>query len=122
MQDGAPFHRSYVDTEFLKKNEMSALEWPVNTPYLNPIENRWTIVKDKMAYRQPSNAVNRRQVIKEVLVNEITQEYRKSVVPSMSRRIQAEVNSKEYILNTANVVTLTRLDVTKFQTMLYFIV
>ena len=84
MQDGAHFHRSYVATEFLKKNEMSALEWPVNTPYLNPIENRWTIVKDTMTYRQPSNAENRRQVIKEVLVNETTQEYCKSLVYTIS--------------------------------------
>ena len=90
-------------------------------PCLNPIENRWTIEKDKVTYTQPSNAENRREVIKDVLVSEIKQEYCKYLVSSMSRRIQADINSKEDIVNNTYVVTLTRLDVIKFQSMLYFI-
>ena len=94
MQDGAPCHRSKVATEFLKKNKISVLEWPANSRDVNPIENMWTIMKDKVAYKQPSSAENLRQAIKDVWVTEITQEYCESLVSSMPRRIQA------YILTT----------------------
>ena len=34
---------------------ISLLEWSGNNPDLNPVENLWTIVKDKVAYKQPSS-------------------------------------------------------------------
>ena len=91
VQDGAPCHRSKVATAFLKKNETSVLDWPRQSPDLNPIENLWTIMKDKMACKQPSCAENLRQGIKEVWVTEITQENYESLV---SCRIQAFIDSK----------------------------
>ena len=39
MLDSAPCHRSKVATEFLKINTISVLEWPGNSPDLNPIKN-----------------------------------------------------------------------------------
>ena len=74
VQDGAPYHQSNVATEFLKKNKISGLEWPGKSPDLNPIENLWTVMKDEVAYKQPSSAENLRQAFKEVWVTEITQE------------------------------------------------
>ena len=38
-QDGASCHRSKVAVEFLKKNKISVMEWPWNSPDLNPTEN-----------------------------------------------------------------------------------
>ena len=95
MQDRAHCYRSKVATEFLKKNKISVLEWPGNSPYLNPIENLWTIMKGKAAYKQPSSAEKLRQAIKDVWVTEITQEYCESLVSSMPRCIQAVIDSKE---------------------------
>ena len=92
MQDGAPCHRSKVATDFLKKNKISV---PGNSPDLKPIENLWTIMKDKVADKQPSSAQNLKQAIKDVWVTEITQEYCESLVSSMPRRIQAVIDSKE---------------------------
>ena len=47
IQDGTPCHWSKVATEFLRKNKISLLECPDR----NPIENLWTVIKDKVAYK-----------------------------------------------------------------------
>ena len=94
MQYGVPCHRSKVANDFLKKNKIFVLEWPRSSSDLNPIENLWTVMKDKMAYKQTPSAENLRQASKEVWITEITHEYCESLVSSMPRRIQAVIDIK----------------------------
>ena len=88
MQDGAPCHRSKVATIFLAKNKIKVLDWLGNSPDLNPIENLWTNLKDKVAQRQPSSAKDHVEKIKEEWVKEISQEYCRNLGHSMPRRLQ----------------------------------
>ena len=48
MQDGAPVHRSRVVKKWLKDNHVPVLECPRNSPDINPIENAWNYMKNKV--------------------------------------------------------------------------
>ena len=56
MHDSAPCHLSKIVSAFLKSQKVNVLQWPGNTRNLNPIENLWKILKDKVAEEQPSSA------------------------------------------------------------------
>ena len=49
MQDDAPCHRSKGAKTFLAENQIKVLDWPGNSPDLNPIKNLWTNMKNKVA-------------------------------------------------------------------------
>jgi len=88
MQDGAPCHRSKVAKTFLAENRIKVLDWLGNNPDLNPIQNLWTKMKNKVAKKHPSSAKDLVKVIKEVWVKEISQEFCKNLVHSMPQHLQ----------------------------------
>ncbi|KAG1696946.1 Transposable element Tcb2 transposase [Nymphon striatum] len=75
MNDGAPCHRSKVAKTFLAENRIKVLDWPGNSPDLNPIDHLWNNMKNKVAEKHPSSAKDLVKVIKEVWVKELSQEF-----------------------------------------------
>ena len=55
MHDGAPCYRSKAVKELLEQENVQVLDWPGNSPDLNPIENLWNLMKVKVAEKYPSN-------------------------------------------------------------------
>lgn len=49
QQDNHPVHKSKKIKSFLKDNNIKTLDCPPNSPDLNPIENFWKLVKDKVS-------------------------------------------------------------------------
>ena len=91
MQDGAPCHQSKICEEISGENHVTTLDWPGNSPDLDPIENLWSKMKDLVAEKQSSSGKALINTIKEVWVNEISTDYCISLTASMPRRLQAVI-------------------------------
>ncbi len=61
QQDNDPKHTSKSTSEWLKKNKMKTLEWPSQSPDLNPIEMLWHDLKKAVHARKPSNVAELQQ-------------------------------------------------------------
>ena len=55
MQDKAPCHTAKVNTKALADHGINVLDWPGNSPDLNPIENIWGYMKRAIASDPPTN-------------------------------------------------------------------
>ncbi|KAK3530781.1 hypothetical protein QTP70_001580 [Hemibagrus guttatus] len=65
QQDNDPKHTSKSTSEWLKKNKMKTLEWPSQSPDLNPIEILRHDLKKVVHARKPSNVAELQQFCKD---------------------------------------------------------
>ncbi len=65
QQDVAPAHTAKSTKSWLNDHDVGVLDWPANSPDLNPIENLWGIVERKMRNKRPKNADELKATVKE---------------------------------------------------------
>uniref|UniRef100_A0A3B3HFA0 Transposase Tc1-like domain-containing protein n=1 Tax=Oryzias latipes TaxID=8090 RepID=A0A3B3HFA0_ORYLA len=85
--------RSQAHSQGNKKKKIKLLEWPSQSPDLNPIENLWKDLKIRVHRRDPRNLED----LKAVCVDEwakITPEQRIRLVSPYRRRLEAVITNK----------------------------
>lgn len=95
QQDNDPKHKSKATTDFLKQQKWKILEWPSQSPDLNPIEHMFHILKTKMADTCPANKAELKRVTIDAW-NSINESTCKTLVHSMQRRLTAVIANKGY--------------------------
>ncbi len=82
-----------VTKSWFNDHGVTVLDWPANSPDLNPIENLWGIVKRKMRDTRPNNADELKATVKETWASIAPQQCHK-LITSMPRRIEAVIKAK----------------------------
>ncbi len=93
QQDLAPAHTAKGTKSLFNDHGVTVLDWPANSPDLNPIENLWGIVKRKMRDTRPNNADDLKATVKETWASIPPQQCHK-LITSMPRRIEAVIKAK----------------------------
>lgn len=95
QQDNDPKHTSKTAKEWFASHQVDVMEWPPQSPDLNPIENLWSDVKKEVGKHQPTNNNDLWEVVKSAW-SSIPPERCQKLVDSMIRRCKAVIKNKGF--------------------------
>lgn len=95
QQDLAPCHTSKKVKTFFRQNGLKTLDWPGNSPDLNPIENLWSICKGRL---RKMDCTTKDKMISALLKiwfrDENFKKQCQTLVDSMPRRVKMVIDNK----------------------------
>src|SRR5688500_10161368 len=96
QEDNAPPHRAKIAAAAQEESRLQVLPWPVQSPDLSPIENRWQDVKRKLYShaKKPKNLPELERAMKRAW-KAIPMDCIQGLVDSMPQRIEACIAAKE---------------------------
>ena len=86
QQDNAPCHRAKSVANWMKRRKVKTLQWPPNSPDLNPIENLWSWLDGQLAKEILNTLQDLMAAINRILSN-VPNQLIKNLVESMPNRI-----------------------------------
>lgn len=93
MQDNDPKHSARSVKWWFQQNEVLVMEWPSQSPDLNPIEHLWGVLKNKIGSFKSKNKQELWEKIQETWYS-IPPEVCANLVGSMNRRCQEVIKMK----------------------------
>lgn len=95
QQDNDPKHTSKLAKNWMEEHDITLLDWPPQSPDLNPIEHLWNHIKKELAKypRQPKGVWEIWDRVSEVWEN-IEAEVCQNLIESMPRRVEAVIKAK----------------------------
>ncbi|CAJ0939088.1 unnamed protein product [Ranitomeya imitator] len=98
QHDNDPKHTARATKEWLRKKHFKVLEWPSQSPDLNPIENLWRELKVRVAKRKAKNITALEEICMEEWANIPTTVCGK-LVKTYGKRLTSVIANKGYITN-----------------------
>ncbi|KAL0190876.1 hypothetical protein M9458_013574 [Cirrhinus mrigala] len=95
QHDLAPAHSAKTTGKWFTDHGITVLNWPANSPDLNPIENLWDIVKRKLRDARP-NTLDELKAAIEASWASITPQQCHRLIASMPRRTEAVISGKGF--------------------------
>jgi transposase len=103
QQDNARIHTANISKQWFEQQAFTLMEWPPNSPDMNPIEHLWRVLKAKLHSKYPDTRVLRggpekvREVLEERLKEvwlEIELDVLEGLIQSMLSRVEALCKAK----------------------------
>ena len=93
MQDNAPCHKAKVEMSYLSEQDFEIMDWPPQSPYLNPIEYFRKTLEMKVMERTPTNTGDLWVKLQEEW-SKISIEDCQELIRSCSRRCAAVIENR----------------------------
>ena len=91
MQDNDPKHKAEMNMRYLENKNVNVLEWPAQSPDLNPIENLWMTLALKTKERKCRNEDELFRTLQNAW-NELEKNTLEKLVSSMPNRCLMVIN------------------------------
>ena len=93
MDDNAPPHQSHIVKEWVVNQNREVVDWPANSPDINPIENAWAELKRRVEVKGATSL----EVLWKFAEEEwkkLDESFLKKLTDSMPRRMTALIEAK----------------------------
>ena len=94
LHDGAPCHKTKKITSLLENCDFEVIDWPGNSPDLNPIENCWNLMKDRLKEKNTISLPLLIDEIKKLWCTGLPDGYLRKLSDSMPDRIKSVIKNK----------------------------